>query len=594
MLLKSICLSVCLLALNVEATWLGPEYMVKTRDDTIAICFRNSNELRFYDSQYQTQGTIELEGVPTGMTITADQNTVYVTLNDPERVLLIDRAKQEIVKSVAALPGACYPVFDQPRKTLYVCNRWDNSVTAFDSQSLQMKWQSKVRREPGSAALDLKHGVLYVPNRQTVEPANGETVCTVISLLDVQDHGHLIKEIKMPSGFGDYRGMAVSPDGSTVAVVHNLAKFFQGTFQIEWGWMNSSYVTFIDTETQLVDKIIPLDDVIRGAATPWNVAWTEDATTLLVTHAGVHELSVIDIPTIKVRMDNMGIAINFTDQHELMKEGRERVLTGGRSPRAFVQLGTKVVVANFFSDSLGIIDLKNKNALKTISLNPEYSLSLENKGEMYFCDAMLSKQNWQSCIACHPDGRADGLNWDLMNDGLDNLKNTKSLLYAHRTPPAMITGVRPNAEYAVRSGIRAILFTEVNEDQALAIDAYLKAMRPVPSPYLEEGNLSGKAQKGREIFRDPKVGCTLCHHGSLFTDMRLHDVGTATSNDVPHYEWDTPTLIEVWRTAPYLHDGSAPTIREVLIDRNTKQQHGHTDQLSDEELDALAEYLLSL
>jgi mono/diheme cytochrome c family protein len=68
-----------------------------------------------------------------------------------------------------------------------------------------------------------------------------------------------------------------------------------------------------------------------------------------------------------------------------------------------------------------------------------------------------------------------------MNDGIDNLKNTKSLLYSHRTPPAMVTGIRPDAEYAVRSGIRGILFSQVDEDQAKAMDAYLKSLTPRPA-----------------------------------------------------------------------------------------------------------------
>ena len=405
----------------------------------------------------------------------------------------------------------------------------------------------------------------------------------------------------MPSGFTDYHGGTISPDGNTVAFTHGFAKFFQGTFQVEWAWMNSSYLTLIDAETQKIKNILPLDDVIRGAANPWNVAWVQPvdglplSETMLVTHAGVHELSVIDMDQVRARMVQMGSMRDYTDQHELMKEGRERVLTEGNGPRAMVQMGTTVYVANFFSDTVAAIDLsKRPYCAKTIALNPDFGMQPEETGEMLFHDAMLCKQNWQSCIGCHPDGRADGFNWDLMNDGLDNFKNTKSLLYAHRTPPAMITGVRPHAEYAVRSGIRAILFTQPIEEHALAMDAYLKSLRPEPSPYLVNGELSPKAQRGKEIFQDPKVGCTLCHHGSLFTDMRLHDVGTTVAMDAPHNEWDTPTLIEVWRTAPYLHDGSACTVRDVLTTRNAQQKHGHTEHLSPEELDALAEYVLSL
>ena len=52
--------------------------------------------------------------------------------------------------------------------------------------------------------------------------------------------------------------------------------------------------------------------------------------------------------------------------------------------------------------------------------------------------------------------RPDALNWDLLNDGIGNPKNTLSLLLSHQTPPVMITGVRASAEDAVRAGIKYI------------------------------------------------------------------------------------------------------------------------------------------
>ena len=170
----------------------------------------------------------------------------------------------------------------------------------------------------------------------------------------------------MPSGCADYRGMAISPDGKKIAVVHNLAKFFQSTFQVEWAWMNSSYVTFFDTERRDIDKIIPLDNVIRGAASPWNLSWTPDGETLLVSHAGVHEMSVINLDVVQQRLEYQGSVRKgqYFDQQEALAVGRERIQTGGNGPRSFIQMGNKVIVGNFFSDNLGVIDLANSNKLR--------------------------------------------------------------------------------------------------------------------------------------------------------------------------------------------------------------------------------------
>ena len=206
-----------------------------------------------------------------------------------------------------------------------------------------------------------------------------------------------------------------------------------------------------------------------------------------------------------------------------------------------------------------------------------------DKGEKYFNDATYCFQNWQSCNGCHPgDGRTDGLNWDLMNDGIGNPKNCKSMLFSHVTAPSMISGIRENAEKAVRAGYKYIQFNEVPEDMARCVDEYLKHLKPVPSPYLIDGQLSEKAQKGKVVFE--KYNCDYCHSGPYYTDCQMHVIG----DDVEFEKgWDTPTLKEVWRTAPYLFDGRAATMQEVF----TVYKHGlEKNKITPEEIDELVEY----
>jgi cytochrome c peroxidase len=58
--------------------------------------------------------------------------------------------------------------------------------------------------------------------------------------------------------------------------------------------------------------------------------------------------------------------------------------------------------------------------------------------------------------------------------------------------------------------------------------------------------------------------------------------------------FDTPALIEVWRTAPYLHDGRAATILELLTTYNKGDTHGKTSDLNESQINDLAEFVLSL
>jgi cytochrome c peroxidase len=154
----------------------------------------------------------------------------------------------------------------------------------------------------------------------------------------------------------------------------------------------------------------------------------------------------------------------------------------------------------------------------------------------------------------------------------------------------MITGIRDSAETAVRAGIKFILFAEQPEEIALAIDEYLKSLKPVPSPHLIDGKLSQAAERGREIFE--KAGCASCHPAPLFTDRKKYTVGTGKDIE-KNRDFDTPTLVEIWRTAPYLYDGRAVTIKEVLTKHNIDDMHGKTSSLTEEQVNDLAEFVLS-
>ncbi len=397
----------------------------------------------------------------------------------------------------------------------------------------------------------------------------------------------------LPNGSTNVQGVAISPDGRWGFVIHILARYTVHTTQLEQGWINTNAVSIIDMPRRSLHATFLLDDVDNGAANPWAVTVSPDSQTLYVTTAGTHELHVINLPALLARIASYeGEPAN---RLSFLLDIRERIALPGKGPRALAADDGGVWVAEYFTRTLAHV---TPGGIRRAGGKPREMTRIE-QGEMWFHDAALCFQRWQSCASCHPGARADGLNWDLMNDGIGNPKNTKSLVNSHKLPPVMWTGVRPSAEYAVRSGMRHIQFSEPDEEMAGAIDIYLKSLEPQPGPVDDPA----AAERGRKLFFSAEVGCVACHPKPLYTDNQLHDTGThgrfdfaldKDGNRIPQTKFKTPSLLEAWRTAPYLHDGRYSTLREVISEGNHGDLRGRTSQLSSSQLDDLAAFVRSL
>jgi YVTN family beta-propeller protein len=573
-------------------------------------CATGDRVLCFDVASRKVFASIPMPEPPLGLVLSADDKQLYVTCAAPEsKVCIVNTAKLKIVETIPTGHTAMAPVPSPDGKTLYVCNHFNNNVSVIDLPAKKELRRIAVSRQPVAADLTKDGKYLLVANQLPAGRADAYEVAAVVSVIDLAK-GKVVKEIHLPNGSGSLKDIRISPDGRYAVVSHLAGRINQPTVQVRFGWINGNALTIIDVAKMEVRYSLLLDEQNRGAGNPWGMAWSADGKTLAVAHAGTHEASLIDFPALLAGLPAATNTVNkstpmlsFLPTYDGLDDGlpyltgaRERVALapGDYGPRAVIFAGQMFYTANYFSDTLGAIDLKaSKHQVKSLSLGPKPEMDAVRRGEFYFHDATLCLQGWQSCSSCHPgDARVDGFNWDLLNDGIGNPKNTRSLLLAHKTPPAMSLGVRANAEMAVRAGIKFILFTNQPEAVAASIDEYLKSLTPVPSPYLIHGKLSEAAKRGQKLF--PQAGCADCHVPGLYTDLHPHDVGTRNQHDQDTDKFYTPTLVEVWRTAPYLHDGSAATIRDVMTTRNPHDEHGETSKLSDHEIDDLCEYVLSL
>lgn len=578
---------------------LSPVAIVATPDGrTLYIAGGTANTVVAFDT---TTGKIvrstDVPAEPSGLALSATGSKLYVTCAAPASVVcILDAATGKLAQRISAGHTAMAPVLSPDGKTLYVCNRFDNTVSFLDLARGRETGRVTVRREPVAAAVTPDGKLLVVANHIHDGRADAETVAAAVSIIDTATRT-VAKEIQLPNGSGLLRGVGISPDGKFAAVTHLVARYNLPTTQLERGWINTNAVSIIDLTRRERLNTVLLDNVDRGAANPWAVAWSADGRFLCVTHAGTHEVSVIAAAALLAKLSAAPAPQEVPNDLAFLVGLRQRVaLTPGVGPRAIAVVGHKAYIPSYFSDTLSVVDLATcSSPAATVSLGPPHAPSVVRQGERLWNDASICFQGWQSCSSCHSsDARVDGLNWDNLNDGIGNPKNAKSLLFAHRTPPMMWTGVREDAPTAVRAGIKSILFTERPAADATALDRYLESLRPVPSPHLANGKLSAAAQRGQALFNSKAASCAVCHAGPLFTDLKSYDVGTAREFDIADEEFDTPTLVEVWRSAPYLHDGSAATLLDVLTGANAKNKHGGTHHLTPSERSDLAEYVLSL
>jgi mono/diheme cytochrome c family protein len=92
-------------------------------------------------------------------------------------------------------------------------------------------------------------------------------------------------------------------------------------------------------------------------------------------------------------------------------------------------------------------------------------------------------------------------------------------------------------------------------------------------------------QRGEALFTGA-AGCASCHSGPQGTNNANATVGTGESLQVPR-------LVELAYRAPFFHDGRVPTLAARFTDLGGGEQHGHTSQLSAQEVADLVSYLKS-
>lgn len=569
--------------------------------------------------------------LPRTIAVSRDRRYAFVACQEANQLWVIDTASGRLNRKIAVGREPYAVVVSPATGRILVSNQGDDSVSVI-SPGLNVEKVLSVNDAPRAIAVTadgeyafvshfvtrgLKGSVTRIhlsPERTTQvilldenpgpdTPSSSAGVPNLLSALTIDPAGEHVWAggLKSNSRRGTFlSGRALTPE--------NTVRGFFGPITVA-------------AAEELLDRRIDSNNADSISA----IAFSPNGRYAYVTHQGAEMLSVYDIPAASVIVPGDGTPVPF-----------EARIDVGNAPQGILvnSNGQRAYVANFLSRDVMVLDLSNPTNPVAIGRAPSttepLNASVANGKRLFYRSRAPrhSRDNYISCASCHADGGMDdGQVWDFTQRG-EGVRNTIDLKGrgGMRQGPVHWSanfdeiqdfendivkefggtglaqdGQPPNPPMGVPNAGRS----QDLDDLA----AYVTSLTKVPkSPFRKmDGTLTEAALSGKRLFNSPALRCTQCHTSPGFTDSILtnaadyvfHDVGTFGAGSGRRLGalmsgLDTPSLFGLWNTGPYLHDGSASNLLEVLTVRNTNDQHGVTSQLNAAQRAELVAYLLSI
>jgi DNA-binding beta-propeller fold protein YncE len=388
--------------------------------------------------------------------------------------------------------------------------------------------------------------------------------------------GKLVWTRKIEDAF-NLRSLAFTPDGRAVICAHAIKRSFPVSREnIDKGWVMDSRLTRLPLAPKAIPPLeqIALDKHGQAVGDVHGVAFDPSGRCLAVTAGGTQEMLVFEPSALPWTGGDPG---DFLHESLTKNDGKLRrlALEGRPLALAFLPGGSQAVVANYLRDALQIVDVRAGRVLRTIALGGPERPSLARRGEALFYDAHRSHNQWFSCHTCHVDGHTCGLAFDTLNDdSYGNPKLTPSLHGVARTGPWTWHGWQKDLGAAVEKSYTQTMFgPKPTTDEVRAVVAFLGTLEHPPNPHrLADKQLSSAAKRGQTLF-EGAAKCARCHAAPEYTSEHIYDV-KLEEDDSPYRRWNPPSLRGLWQRGPYLHDGRAATLDELLQGPHASEKLG--------------------
>jgi YVTN family beta-propeller protein len=542
---------------------------------------------------------------PHDIAFSPDGRLAWVTNRMDDTISEIDTAARQVLRTapVGDEPHGILP--DRGADRLYILNTGEESISVLAGDTLVEETRLTTSRYPWSLALspDGKH--FAITNSL---PRFGKFRTPSISEVTIVDavEAKVVNRLEVP-GTNLLMGVAWHPSGEYAVFTLNRTKNLVPMTRIVQGWTITNGLG-IAWRNGRVDQVL-LDHPDLYFPDPTDVTVTPDGRFALVTSATSDRVAVVNL-------ERLVGALESASEYERTEVIPNHVgrptewvtvhVETGISPRGVLVApdGQTAFVANCLDDTVSVIDITSWKAVEQIDLGGPKEVTMARWGERLFHSASGTVRRQFSCHTCHPDGHVDGITYDTEPDGVGILPvDNRSLRSVMDTAPFKWEGTNPSLRRQCGARLAAF-FTRAQpytREELEALEYYIATIPRPPNRYralgapLTAAQRRGKAIFGRTHRKDgslipEKNRCITCHPPPLYTDRQPVDVGTKMQYDSTGV-FDPPHLNNIYDSAPYLHNGIAPTLEEIWTVYNPHDTHGVTNDLTKDELNDLIEYI---
>lgn len=550
---------------------------------------------------------------------------IFVANRRSRTVTQIRASDNAVLRQIAV--GAEPMGLEVTKDALVVANSMSGTVQAIDLTTFETKWEARLGDEVRAVAA-LDDGRIYVPGFKSgmLHVLDGSNGAMLKSLSFAQPPDESASFNRRPTMA---QGIAVSADGR-VYLPHSqttkdeLPPVTAGYYASGPAPAVAPGVTTVesDDDTVLEDDQPAAFEVATAAlsAPPAMFRPTSEFSGPIVAALDgygdylyvVNHLSnnVAVVSTSREQFDDASGGFGLGSQGVL------QVIEVGRGPTgiALSPDGSEAWVYNAFDHSITVLGAAPDGGLlarrEIRELAPQTLSPSQQRGRILFHAAddtrmTLEGSGGVACASCHPGGREDGNTWAFA----EGARNTPSLVGKHlkTTKPYHWDGQFDEFDAFQHVLEKRMGGTGISREEFNDILEWLDTEPAPDNPNRAlDGTLTAEQLLGKEIF-ETKADCARCHNGDAFTDNQFYEVGThltmiplekdATGfvrpEDRQPSKANTPSLIGIFATGPYLHDGSKATLLDRVRD-DAGGEHGKTRDLTEAEQRALVAYLQAL